>query len=166
MSAPGPVRAAKATRDDWETPEDLWQRLFDEHLFTLDAAAHESNTKCRSWFGPGGDAEDALVVSGDDVCAARIWCNPPFGKLAPWVEKFAEWGEFAGVVVALLPDSLDTKWAKRVFETAHEIRILHGRVPFVGTTSGNTTGSIIAIWRPGPKPPMPHVWLWDWRADR
>lgn len=40
MSAAGPARRAAVTRDDWETPPDLFERLNAEFEFTLDAAAH------------------------------------------------------------------------------------------------------------------------------
>lgn len=52
MSAAGPARRAAVTRDDWETPPDLFERLNAEFEFTLDAAANAENRKCvRYWDG-------------------------------------------------------------------------------------------------------------------
>lgn len=54
MSAPGNVRRRReGARDDWETPQDVFERLDLEFRFTLDPAANEHNRKTERWLeGP------------------------------------------------------------------------------------------------------------------
>jgi hypothetical protein len=67
-------------------------------------------------------------------------------------------------VGALLPANTDTRWFRWVVETCNELRLLYGRVNFDGSTSGNTGGSMVAIWRPErPRQGGPRWCLWDWR---
>lgn len=171
MSAPGPARAAEDTRADWETPAELFGPLNDEFRFELDAAASVLNKKAFDWLGgpctpPLGEWDGAC---GCGLCAdwgdRVVWCNPPFGKgLDKWVEKFASAKYHGATVVALLPANTDTKWFRTVWWTATEIRFLSKRVQFVGSTSSNPCGSMIAIYRPDGLPTgNPHVRLWDWR---
>lgn len=163
MAAPGPSRQADDARADWETPVSLFNPLYQEFRFTVDGAANESNHQCVSWLGPGGAVEDAFAAY---PFFETIWCNPPYGRaLKNWIDLFIRWNEAGNTVVACLPDGTDTEWFKKAYDSCHEVRVLFGRVPFVGTTSGNTGGTIIVIWRPGPKPPMPFMWLWDWRKS-
>ena len=58
-----------------------------------------------------------------------------------------------GTVVALLPAATDTRWFEHVWQWAHEIRFLTPRVRFLrpdgSPGTSNTTGSLIAIYRPG-----------------
>lgn len=163
MAAPGPSRQADDTRADWETPDALFEPLHKEFRFTIDGAAGPANHKIDPWFGEGGCAIDAFIALPEEQ---TIWCNPPYGRgLKDWIGLFIRWNESGNTVVACLPDGTDTSWFKKAYATCHEVRILNSRVPFVGTTSGNTGGTIIVIWRPGPKPPMPFMWLWDWRKS-
>lgn len=164
MSAPGPVRSAPDTRDDWETPDELFSKLNEVFRFEVDAAASRENAKCDIFI----DAEaDALGLSlwgfGDS-----IWCNPPYGKgLMDWVKKFShEASQNMNTVVALLPNATDTKWGQFVIRSASEVWFLSPRVQFVGTTSSNPSGSMIAIWRPEPSGLSvsgPSFRAWDWK---
>lgn len=169
MSAAGPVRAAATSRDDWRTPPELFEPLRREFGFDLDAAANATNWLAHgaAYLGPGSAiCEDALAWDEKSLAFRAIWCNPPYGALLPWVEAFGRWREAGHLVVALLPANTDTAWFARVFATAHEIRLLSKRVSFIradGMRGSNTGGSIVAVWRPGPLPPMPLVWTWDWR---
>ncbi len=160
MSAPGDIRASKDTRDDWETPQDLFDKLDKEFNFTIDAAADDMNRKCERYLT---EAEDALMV--DFINRETIWINPPYGRTMPlWVAAFGRWAGAGSTVVALLPANTDTKWFEQVWRGADEIRFLTGRVSFVGTTSSNTGGSMVAIYRPGIQiPDRPSVRLWNWK---
>ena len=46
---------------DWETPQELFDRLNAEFHFTLDAAADERNHKCPVWLRPGTPREEVLT---------------------------------------------------------------------------------------------------------
>jgi hypothetical protein len=87
-------------KDDWETPDDLFDRLNGQFNFVLDAAANSTNRKCGRWFGPGGVSEDALVVDWP-LEEGNIWLNPPYsrGLQAKFVEKAVEEHDRAWQVV-------------------------------------------------------------------
>ena len=164
MSAPGNVRAAEATRDTWETPAALFDLLNAEFRFTLDAAADESNRKCERWL-EGPHQDEAFPWCGCGLCADwmehTVWLNPPYGKgIEEWIWKCKNASERGAVVVALLPANTDTQWFHRLWFTTGELRFLTGRVQFVGTTSSNPGGSVVAVFRPG----GPRVALWDWKS--
>ena len=117
MSAPGPVRAAVATRDDWETPRVIFHRLHQMFGFDLDAAANETNHKCERWLGPGGLVEDALSVNWA-AFGQCIFVNPPYGDVAPWVKQMvaaaSPYSTIGGAtVVGLLPANTDTRARRR-----------------------------------------------------
>lgn len=179
MSAPGPARSASSTRDDWETPPELYDQLHAEFRFTLDAAAGPANARCSEFLsGP------CMRAFSDDcdcgLCANwqrhAVWCNPPYGLgLLAWVGKFTEASTHA-TIVALLPANTDTVWFAQVFKGADELRFLTARVQFLidgkiprdanGKASGNTGGSFLAIYRPT-QPELfkgPAATLWDWRG--
>lgn len=69
----------QSNRQDWGTPQWLFDELDREFHFTLDAAATKENTKCASFL------EDGLTQDWEGV----VWCNPPYGKgVTPkWIEK-------------------------------------------------------------------------------
>lgn len=193
MSAPGPVRAADITRDDWETPAPLFEALDQEFHFTLDAAANEQNHKCERWLtgpctrrecelrmdGCCGEAAEmgkpccdgrGWTVCGCGLCAhweGVVWLNPPYGRgLNAWITKCAGSAADGATVVALLPANTDTDWFALLWGWADEIRFLRKRVQFVGTTSSNPGGSMVAVFRPALSPlhlPRPIVGLWSWR---
>lgn len=171
MPAPGPSRAASATRTDWETPEKLF-RLIEregERPFTLDGAANELNTKVSRWYGPGGLVEDAFDAA---PVGETIWVNPPYGAgLSRWVELFAAWQRAGNTVVALLPAATDTGWFLHVYRTACDVTFLAGpgRVEFVGGKSGNTGGNLIAFYDGDPHEHAEihkaELDVWEWKRE-
>lgn len=172
MSAPGTVRQAAVTRDDWATPQAFFDKLNAEFNFGLDAAASRENHKVGRWLtGPCSDLDGCdcglcypwTLPKRGTSNTQPVWLNPPYGKgLNRWINKCASEAYGGLTVAALLPDSLDTAWFRSVFATAWEIRIVHGRIQFDGTTSSNPCGSILAVWRPGERPyGQPVVSIWE-----
>lgn len=143
MSAKGPERKSTG-KTDWETPDELVE--FVERMlrlkFSLDGAASESNKKCERFYS---EEDDAFK---QDPSWEHIWLNPPYGDgLAEWIQLAVYWGR-KNVVAVILPANTDTKWFHFMAKFAAEIWFLEGRVQFKGTTSSNTGGSVIAIFRP------------------
>jgi len=64
--------AMTSTKDDWETPQSLFDQLDEEFHFTLDAASNDQNAKCEhhytvensglehSWEGGDGFLQSSL----------------------------------------------------------------------------------------------------------
>jgi site-specific DNA-methyltransferase (adenine-specific) len=130
---------------DWETPQELFDKLNHEFNFTIDLAANEHNRKCDRWFGPGGVEEDALSVSWEGV---RGWLNPPYGRgLARWVRKaYEESRDGASLVVLLIPSRTDTTYWHDYVIRADEVRFLRGRLKFVGATASAPFPSAIVVF--------------------
>jgi hypothetical protein len=86
--------------DDRATHPRHFADITDRHgPFTLDVAATAANTKCARFFDVDGDGL-AQSRAGE-----RVWCNPPYSDIAPWVAK--AWAEHdqADLIALLLPAS-------------------------------------------------------------
>ena len=130
-----------STFTEWQTPRQLFDPL--NVLiggFAVDCAAHQSNHLVDRWYGPGGEADNALEVP---EWASPAWCNPPYGKgLDKWLDKFIEQSKLGVSVVALLPAYVERKWwYEKVVRAGTDIIFLVGRVPFEKPCdSCNSTG--------------------------
>lgn len=75
-------------KDDWGTPQDLFDALNKEFNFTLDPCADDKNHKCDKYYTI---EQDGLAQSW---AGETVFCNPPYsrktktnaGQIA-WVEK-------------------------------------------------------------------------------
>lgn len=113
-----------AEKDEWETPQDLFNALDAEFGFTVDVCASPKNAKCDRYWTAGDDAL-ALDWSGE-VC----WMNPPYSEIDEWVAKARQTGHDGGTVVALVPSRTDVGW---FWDHARhgEVRFLRGRLAFL-----------------------------------
>jgi phage N-6-adenine-methyltransferase len=129
-------------KDDWATPQALFDKLNGEFHFTLDVCALPVNAKCRRYFSP---ADDGLSQSWTgETC----WMNPPFGKaIEGWLKKAAA---AQSVVVALVPTRTNAPWWHDYVMHAAEIRFIRKKVSFVGDKNGVAfTGHALVVFRPG-----------------
>lgn len=115
----------KHASDHWGTPGLLFQRLDQEFHFTLDAAASEISTKCGDYLT---EEIDALQVSW----WGRVFCNPPYSKVAAFVEKAIQEVDSGNceIVVLLVGARVDTQWFWQGSMYAAEVRFLKGRLKF------------------------------------
>jgi phage N-6-adenine-methyltransferase len=121
--------------DSWATPDDLFRGLDYEFAFTLDAAANSANTKLPSF------CEDGLKASW---AGQRVWCNPPYSDIRPWVEKAAR--READVAALLLPVRTGTDWFLLYGRHADEIRYFRRRVSFVGAKDTPSWETALFVW--------------------
>ena len=156
-----------SARDDWQTPPDLFAALDAEFRFTLDAAANTQNALCPLYLGPdhgGAEYRDGLTADwwiGRGGEAA--WCNPPYsrGLQGKFIAKAAtEAQKGAGgllTVVMLLPARTDTKAFHAHIWNADqhrprpgvELRLLKGRLRFVGAPASAPFPSMVVVFRHG-----------------
>lgn len=151
-------RVAADNRQDWETPPQLMRAIECKFngSFTLDGAASVENAKAPRFY------TEEMNAFLQDPREEYIWCNPPYKTLAPWIELFARWAQHNTLLV-LLPAATDTEWFGRLVDTASEIYLLEGRVQFVGTTSSNPSGSIVAWYELGDFPAPARIEHWRWK---
>ena len=126
--------------DDWETPQDLFDKLNQEFEFNLDVCATRENRKCRNFY----DKElDGLKQDWHGVC----WMNPPYGReIGKWVQKAYEESLTGSTVVCLLPSRTDTKWWHD-YCMRGEVRFIKGRLRFGNSKNSAPFPSAIVIFR-------------------
>lgn len=149
-----PVHFSKRS-DCWETPQELFDRLDDEFEFTTDVCAEPHNAKCAHYYTP---AIDGLAQPWAGVC----WCNPPYSDSASWIRKAFEASRDGTVVVCLIPARTDTRYWHDYVMKADEVRLVKGRLKFVGGKASAPFPSAVVIFRPTPRL-RPIVRSWDWR---
>jgi hypothetical protein len=162
-------------KGEWETPADLMATLVrDFGRFDLDPCATVVNCKASWYYGPDhprADRRDGLArdwrfgPDNDGNADSVVYCNPPYGRdVGRWVEKCYQEVQLgnAGMVVALLPVSPDTRWWQTWVPQATEVRFLKGRVRFVGAAGPAPFASAIVVWRRG-MIGWHYVSYWDWK---
>jgi phage N-6-adenine-methyltransferase len=81
-----PQQTVKPEVDDRAITDEDFAPLHKRFRFTIDAAASPTNAKLpRYWTRD----DDALTQSW---AGERVWCNPPYSDIRPWVEK--AWREY------------------------------------------------------------------------
>ena len=136
-------------KDDWETPQKLFDELNKEFNFTLDVCSTHSNAKCAYHFT---EEENGLLQNWEGQTA---FCNPPYSKAGrqdEWVKKcYEESLKENTVVVALLPARTDTDRFHKYILNKAEIRFIKGRLKFEingeGVGQAAPFPSMICVWR-------------------
>jgi phage N-6-adenine-methyltransferase len=129
----------------WETPHDLFECLNDEFQFTVDVCALPENAKCEHFYGPD---VDGLAQEW----AGSVWCNPPYGDtMKHWVRKSLLSSQNGATVVLLIPARTCTPYWHNEVTRASEIRLIKGRLRFVGDNqiSNAPFPSAVVVFRPG-----------------
>ncbi len=133
-----------AERDEWETPQKLWDKLNEQYKFQFDCCATEENKKCNNYFY---DFEKVDIII-DDVS----WMNPPFSKAE---EMFTHFFSVIKSGVAIYRcDNLETAlWQDIILSNASWIFIPDKRVSYEGFSGkGARFGSaLIGFNVPEPK---------------
>lgn len=121
--------AFSSNKTDWETPQDLFDRLNRKYNFTWDLAASDTNAKCSNYLTI---AENSLNVNWSKL-QGNLFLNPPYGRDVKWWVKKAYESSLAktnGAIVLLIPSRTDTSyWHDYILQKA-EIQFLRGRVKF------------------------------------
>jgi len=133
-------------KDEYETPQDLFDTFNEMFHFTLDAAATPKNAKCEVFYTKEDDA-----LSQD--WKGTVWVNPPYGKyITPkWVKKgYHESVKHGSFVCMLLPARTDTRWFHDIIlKHAFAILIIKGRLRFVGEKDQAPFPSIVVFFSGG-----------------
>lgn len=130
-------------KDDWETPQKLFDMLDKKYGFDLDPAATTENAKCDKYFTK---EENGLLQDWEGHC---VFCNPPYGRqIYEWVEKgYAESKKPHTTVVMLLPARTDTRWFHEYIYGKADIEFLKGRLKFGNSKNSAPFPSMIVTWR-------------------
>lgn len=149
---------SKPDVDDRALPPSDFEPLNERFRFTVDAASSIENRKCeRHWTKEDNGLEQS--------CAGeRVYCNPPYSDIMPWIRK--AWRERnAELVVMLLPaNRTEQRWWQDGVEPFRDrtgsvlrIEFLPGRLRFL--KAGQKT------IKPNERPPFGCVLcIWDWAS--
>jgi len=133
-----------SARTDWATPDYVFHPLNAEFQFDLDPCCKPETAKCDQFFTP---LDDGLSRSWKD---RTVWMNPPYGRGMTniWMDKACQsaWHEGA-TVVCLVPVQASSKWFKKAIQSCDEVRIVDGRVKFVGAEDDAPFASAIFVFR-------------------
>lgn len=129
-------------RQDYGTPQSLFDFLDAEFKFTLDAFASSENAKCPTYFTK---EQDALSQDwGEHI----VFMNPEYKHLRAAIEKAHGAAQAGATVVALIPARTCTRaWHDHIMH-ANEIRFLRGRLTFEGASQPAPFPSCIVVFRP------------------
>jgi phage N-6-adenine-methyltransferase len=145
-------RGARDTVDDRGTEPAFFDMLHRRFGFTIDVAASPENAKLPRFYTRD---DDGLAQSWT---GERVWCNPPFSNVEPWVAKAR--GSGAELVVMLLPaNRTEQVWWQRHVEPYRDrgeglsVEFLPGRMRFVapgaqtiGANARPPFGCCLLIW--------------------
>ena len=116
-----------SNKDDYGTPQELFDELNKKYHFTIDVASNDKNYKCERHYTI---KEDGLK---QDWSNEVVWCNPPYGKeIGKWIEK--AYKEINAKSVFLVPARTDTRWFHNyIYKKGNvQIEFLKGRLKFEG----------------------------------
>jgi len=124
--------------------------------FTLDVAAAAHNTKCERFYTR---EQDGLA---QDWSGERIWCNPPYSDIAPWVRKAWDcWSTTEGITMLLPGNRTEQSWWQLMVEPFRDrlgsplvVEFLPGRMRFlkpgqtaVGPNNRPPFGCVLLTWQ-------------------
>ena len=140
--------AMTSNKDDWETPQALFDQLNEEFHFTLDAASNDQNAKCEHHY----TAENSGLERSWG--GEPVFCNPPYGRnIGDWIRKASqEASKPDTLVVLLVPARTDTRWFQNHILHRAEVRFLPGRLKYeVNGQAGEAAPfpSMIVVMRTG-----------------
>ena len=111
-----------AERDDWQTPQWLFDKLNEQYEFNVDCCADKDNAKCGMWH------DDFLNKLINRVLTC--WMNPPFTKAAEMFEHFFKVVN-KGVAIYRC-DNIETKLWMEIMKKADWIYVFDGRINYEG----------------------------------
>ena len=114
-------------KDEWRTPQELFDALNAIIPFTIDAAANKANTKCKKFWSI---ADDGLSQSWQ---WQTVFCNPPHskGQYGEWIKKAADELNDNHVTSAMvLPFKAETKGFSGVWDEAKYLVIPKSRIRY------------------------------------
>lgn len=109
-------------KDEWETPQWLFDIINKQYKFQMDCCANKKNTKCFIW----SENFEGVVMRN-----YISWMNPPFSKSKLMFEQFFKIIE-KGIAI-YRSDNLDTQlWQDIILKNADWVFFFRGRINYEG----------------------------------
>ena len=129
-------------KDDWETPDDLFNHFNKLFHLNCDVCATHENTKVKERYFTKNN--DGLKQTWSE----RNWCNPPYSKGKQWlfIKKAYEESLIGKLTVVLIPARPDTKtWHDYVMKSDY-VQFIKGRLKFKGGNNSAPFPSCVVIF--------------------
>jgi len=126
------------TKDDHYTPKWVFDAL--SLTFDIDVASPPGGIPWIPKVRYFTKADDGLA----QPWVGRIWCNPPYSRPGPWVDRMMEHGN--GILLACVSKS---KWMDRLWASEAAIVLLHNKMEFEkpgAETAGISFPTFLAAW--------------------
>ena len=123
----------KDRRQNWQTPPAIFDPLNAEYRFTMDGASEPGN----GLLPKASTADDPLSWAGE-----RVFCNPPWSNIAPFLEKAPE----SEVAVVLVPARTNARWFHRALELGARPRYFKPKPKFVGAPHVSPVDCVLLIF--------------------
>lgn len=123
----------KGRYQSWRTPRSLFDPLNEEFHFDLDGAADDENSLL-----PAASTPDKPVP----WAGRRVFCNPPWSNIRPFVEQAAQ----ADVAVLLVPARPNSRWFHRALELGAKPRFFLGKPKFEGAQWNSPVDCMYLVW--------------------
>ena len=130
-------------KNDWETPQDFFDKLNEEFHFTLDPCCTKETAKCAKYYTP----EDNGLLQ--DWFNEVVFCNPPYSReLGKWVKKCYEEFLKGTTIILLIPSRTDTTYFHDyIYNHATEIRFLKGRLKFGNSSNTCPFPCMVVVYK-------------------
>ena len=114
----------KPKNDECYTPQWVFDAL--GTTFDLDVASGHSQYIVTPAARKYTVEDDGLALPWE----GKVWMNPPFSKITPWINKFLEHGNG----VCLVPLSSNGKWVNELWDSKASVAYLPANMAFVTRT--------------------------------
>ena len=111
-----------ASRDEWETPQELFNKLNEQYHFDFDCCANNDNSKCSKY---------SNNFNWSNKTSKICWMNPPFSKANIMFVTFFYAVE-KGVAIYRCDNFETSIWQDVIFPNVDWIFIPKGRVVYEG----------------------------------
>lgn len=134
-------------KDTWQTPQYIFNWLHSQFDFDIDLAASDDHHYCGMYFTKDYSALDADWWNNGQIG----FCNPPYSKIDPWIDKAVIESRRGFTTVMLIPMCNGEKRWWEIYEEASEIIHIVGRIGFIHpitgeAVSGNSKGSCVVVF--------------------
>jgi hypothetical protein len=123
-------------KQNWRTPKKLFDALNEQYAFTMDGASELGN----GLLPKASTAESPLSWTGE-----RVFCNPPWSNIRPFVEQAKD----ADVAVLLVPARTNARWFHRALELGAIPRFFKPKPKFEGATSSSPVDCVFLVFTKG-----------------
>lgn len=120
-------------RQSWGTPRTLFEPLHAEYRFSLDGASEPGN---------GLLARASTAECPIDWAGERVFCNPPWSNIRP----FLELAPAAELAVFLVPARTNARWFHRALELGAAPRFFKPKPKFVGAKHGSPVDCVLLVF--------------------